>query len=157
MNSYSVKCKSLRYESERLLTFINWPFGSLAKSLAWNGFYRKCPDDLVCYFCGICINVEDYSSLIEKGSGYINMKNIHYKSCPFICGNSSMNVTREQEILISEMMRRYCKRYAKRTRTLYKTPKKRFLSFTNFPNRYCNVNRMAESGFYFTGEMRIFV
>lgn len=157
MNSYSIKRKSLRYESERCSTFINWPFGTLGKTLAYNGFYRRCPDDIVCYFCGVHINVEVFASLIVNGHGYMNMKNIHYISCPFIKGNAYMNVTREQERLIWDMLSYYCPRYTKRAKTVYVIPKERFLSFINFPNKDCNIYQMVQSGFYYTGEIYIYM
>lgn len=93
---------SLRYESERLETFIDWPIRSVSPfDLAANGlFYLRQGDHCACIFCGGIIgHWKKHHRPAEEHAR-------HYPNCPFILGDKPVgNVPMKHCMLLRNLTR----------------------------------------------------
>ena len=79
---------SLKYEEERLATFINWRGYVNPIHLARDGlFYTRFSDRCMCYFC--CGTLDGW----EPNENVRNKHKLKYPNCPFICGKPVGNVS----------------------------------------------------------------
>ncbi|KAK3866346.1 hypothetical protein Pcinc_028114 [Petrolisthes cinctipes] len=90
---------SLRFEKERLETFINWPVSWLQPSeLARDGFYYlRTEDHCACVFCRGIVGSW------EKGDTPRGEHQRHFPHCPFIKGQAVGNIPIEQSQIISRL------------------------------------------------------
>ena len=91
------KSEEMRYEKNRLQSFINWPLPFVSPDLlAMNGFYYIGPHDMVrCNFCGINLGHWECDDVISK-----EHEKYSY-NCPMItlmwCDNISLSTTKSHK------------------------------------------------------------
>lgn len=97
-NKKFVSYDSLRYEKERLETFINWPISWLkAEGLACDGFYYlRTADHCACVFCRGIVGAW------EVGDTPRGEHERHFPHCPFIRGKPVGNISIEQSQILSK-------------------------------------------------------
>ena len=90
---------SLRYEKERLETFIDWPVNWLKpEDLARNGFYYlRTADHTACVFCRGIVGVW------EDGDTPRGEHQRHFPHCSFIRGDAVGNIPIEQGQILSKL------------------------------------------------------
>ena len=90
---------SLRFEKERLETFIDWPVTWLSPGdLAREGFYYlRTKDHCACVFCRGIIGAW------EEGNTPRGEHKRHFPQCPFIAGKPVGNVPYTQSVIISHI------------------------------------------------------
>lgn len=101
----NVKCKgfqtfdSLRYERERLSTFIDWPVPWLSpEALAKDGFYYLRDEDKVsCVFCRGIVGSWDVGDIPSQEH------KTHFSKCPFVRGQPVGNVPIAQGDLLASL------------------------------------------------------
>lgn len=99
---------SLRYESERLETFINWPIKSISPfDLAENGFfYLRRGDYCACIFCGGYIGVWEID---DDDDVVVNVAAEHaryFPNCPFI--KAGEEIKEEEVVVVGNIPMEHC-------------------------------------------------
>jgi hypothetical protein len=167
---------SLRYEKERLETFIEWPVPWLCpKELAADGFYYlRTHDHCACVFCRGIVGAW------EVGDTPRGEHKRHFPHCPFIRGQVVGNVSLNHSFILdklpldgeecpiplpqtknTETLKRRNRanvdriglhQYSGPKRKDYVTLNSRLMSYKNWPERVIQKpEQMAEAGFFYCG------